>query len=153
MSDFKPERGSEEWYRQRAGVERGSEAWNQLHRTNSVDDRKWYAKKRFFIPAGVLALLVFRIGSTPPSDNASAAADWSPSVSSAGLDTADRSMDFEKCNRQIRVMADKLGTTPTNITDNSAMRVVRFPATDGSVVVTCDAIDEKMIVVQSPHSG
>lgn len=153
MSGFEPEQGSTEWHRQRANIERGSEAWEQLYGIDNPAERKWFTKKRFIIPAGVLGLLIFRIGTIPHQTSPATATNGNRPVSSAGLDSAEQPMSFGECNRHIRAMADEFGTTPSNIVDSSAMRVVRFPATDGSVLVTCDAIDEKMIVVNSPHGS
>lgn len=101
----------------------------------------------------MLVLLIYRIGTQPRQAGASTDTSWDRSVSSAGLDTAERPMGFEECNRQIRTLADQLGITPSNIVDSNAMRIVRFSTVDGSVLVTCDAIDDKMIVVKSPSSG
>lgn len=77
--------------------------------------------------------------------------DQNRSISFAGLETSEQPMSFEECNRTIRSSADQLGITPSNIVDSNAMRVVRFSAGDGSVVITCDAIEGKIILVKSPH--
>jgi hypothetical protein len=153
MTGPTPERGSEEWEQQRASVERGSEAWDELHGAASSGGRRWYGRKRFIIPAGAFALLFYAVINAPDNADTTSEAGWDQSVSSAGLDTADQSMSFEECNQRIRSLADELGITPSTVVDSSAMRTVRFNTADGSVLVTCDAIDEKMIVVKSPRGG
>lgn len=70
-------------------------------------------------------------------------------ATSAFARTETRSMSFENCNTLIRQMAGQFGIAPVNIVETTIMRVVRFPTTDGSVLVTCSAPDRKMIVEQS----
>lgn len=75
------------------------------------------------------------------------------SVSSDGLPTMTKSMDFQSCLRTIQSMASEFGVAPTNIVETTEVRIVRFNTSDGSVLVTCSAADRKMVAVQSPHQG
>jgi len=75
------------------------------------------------------------------------------SVSSDGLPTMTKSMDFQTCLRTIQSMASEFGVAPTNIVETTEVRMVRFNTSDGSVLVTCSAADRKMVAVQSPHQG
>jgi hypothetical protein len=153
MSGFEPERGSEAWQQHMAEqkFEPGSEAWHQSRRRTRAD-RPWYTRKRTFIPAGLVGLIILPALLSSPQRHSADETGTTYSISSAGHNTAERPMSFEDCNRQIRTMADQMGT-PADIVDSTAMRLVRFPASDGSVLVTCDAIDEKMIIVKSPAGG
>lgn len=150
MSGFQPERGSDAWEQERAEqqiFEPGSKAWHLARRRNHAS-RPWYSRKRVIIPAGFCGILLLLTMIPDHPSHGGYPTDAPPSISSAGLETAERPMGFEECNRQIRTLADDLGT-PINIVDSSAMRTVRFPAADGSVLVTCDALDAKMIIVKS----
>lgn len=75
------------------------------------------------------------------------------SVSSDGLPTMTKVMDFQTCLGAIRTMASDFGVAPVNIVETSEVRIVRFNTADGSVLVTCSAADGKMVAVQSPHQG
>lgn len=55
-----------------------------------------------------------------------------------------RSMPFEDCLATIRRTAGELGVAPINIVETDILRMVRFPTTDGSVLVTCSKPDQKM---------
>ncbi len=57
-----------------------------------------------------------------------------------------KSMSFEACLETVRQMATTLGITPTNIVETSILRMVRLPAADGSVLVTCSKPDQKMVL-------
>ena len=154
MSDFQPERGSEAWDAQMAEqgyLQPGTKAWHR-HRRDTWADRPWYVRKRFLVPAGLVASLFLLAKTSVQGPRIGNSADAATSLSSAGLDSAERPMDFDECNRQIRAFADQFGT-PDNIVDSSIMRTVRFTASDGSVLITCDAIEAKMIIVKSPNSG
>ncbi|RYF06991.1 MAG: hypothetical protein EOO77_26260 [Oxalobacteraceae bacterium] len=154
MSDFEPERGSEAWDQymaERGYAEPGSEDWHRARRKKRAS-RPWYFKKRTIIPAGLAALIVLGglIPAAPPPS--AGESDGGVSLSSTGLETADRPMSFEECNRQIHTFADQFGT-PITIVDSTYMRTVRFNASDGSILVTCAAAEEKMIIVKSPVRG
>jgi hypothetical protein len=67
------------------------------------------------------------------------------------LKSETRSMSYSACNQHILNMAQQLGA-PVNIMEETGVsRIVRFRASDGSVLVTCSGRDRKMIVTQSPH--
>ena len=66
------------------------------------------------------------------------------------IKTETSSMSFEACLAVIAKTATKLGTAPVNIAETTAMRIVRFPGSDGSVLITCSRDDQKMVVTRSP---
>lgn len=68
----------------------------------------------------------------------------------ANMQTDTRDMDFDQCLVLMRRMSGKLGAG-TNIVETEILRIVRFPASNGSVLVTCSKPDHKLIVTQSPH--
>jgi hypothetical protein len=68
----------------------------------------------------------------------------------AAAQTTTKVMSFEACLATIQYMATKLGA-PTNIVETSILRIVRFPATDGSVLMTCSAPDQKMVLTQTDN--
>lgn len=74
-------------------------------------------------------------------------------VSSDGLPTMTKVMDFQTCLRTIQTMATDFGVAPVNIVETTDVRIVRFNTSDGSVLVTCSGPDGKMVAVQSPHQG
>lgn len=59
------------------------------------------------------------------------------------------SMSFEACNQWIAQTADQVGSAPVNVVDSRDVRVVRFQAGDGSVLVTCSRKDRKAVIVES----
>jgi len=73
------------------------------------------------------------------------------SVASAQQSTS-KSMSFEDCLKVIRNTATDLGVAPINIVETSEARIVRFPTSDGSVLVTCSKPDRKMVMTISPKS-
>jgi len=60
-------------------------------------------------------------------------------------------MGFYDCKNRIIFMKAKFGIAPEIIADTSDVKMVRFPTSDGSVIVTCSRPDEKMAVTQSPY--
>ena len=58
-------------------------------------------------------------------------------------------MPFEQCLAEIARIATKFGMAPTNIVETTALRMVRFPTSDGSVLVTCSRDDSKMVLTKS----
>lgn len=75
------------------------------------------------------------------------------SVSSDGMPTVTKTMDFQVCLQAVQTMATDLGVAPINIVETTALRIVRFNTSDGSVLVTCSREDNKLVMVQSPHQG
>ena len=55
-------------------------------------------------------------------------------------------MSFEQCLTMIRQVSGQRGVAPVNIVETNAVRMVRFPTADGSVLVTCSRPDRKMVV-------
>ena len=73
------------------------------------------------------------------------------SAATAGLadTTKTTNTSFEKCLALIQAAATNTGVAPVNIVETSILRMVRFPAADGSLLITCSKPDAKMIVQQS----
>ena len=67
----------------------------------------------------------------------------------SALETQTRSMSYEQCLATIRQVSSELGVAPINIVETNIMRMVRFPTEDGSVLITCSAPDQKMVVTKS----
>jgi len=65
--------------------------------------------------------------------------------------TQTSSISFEQCVATIQATATKLGTVPVNIVETSILRIVRFSAADGSMLITCSKPDRKMIVQLSAN--
>lgn len=65
------------------------------------------------------------------------------------LETQTQSMSFEDCLATIRRVSGQFATAPINIVETDILRVVRFPTTDGSVLVSCSRPDRKLIVTKS----
>lgn len=74
------------------------------------------------------------------------------SISSDGLPTHTRTMDFELCLKSITAQAEQFGA-PINLVETSDVRMVRFNTSDGSVLLTCSRPDRKQVIVISPHQG
>ena len=60
-----------------------------------------------------------------------------------------KSMSFEECLQVIQRTATQLEVAPINIVETNDMRMVRFPTSDGSVLVTCSRPDRKMVMTIS----
>lgn len=65
--------------------------------------------------------------------------------------TESRTMRFDLCLELIRNTATRLGVAPVNIVETSILRMVRFPTIDGSVLVTCSAPDEKVLIQETAN--
>lgn len=63
-----------------------------------------------------------------------------------------RPMSFEACLATIRGYASETKVAPVAIVETSDLRIVRFPAADGSVLVTCSRPDGRMVLTKSPRS-
>lgn len=92
-------------------------------------------------------------GSSSTKTTAPATGEAVTGMSSDGLPTMTKSMDFQTCLRTIQSMASEFGVAPVNIVETTEVRIVRFNTSDGSVLVTCSAADRKLVAVQSPHQG
>jgi len=60
-----------------------------------------------------------------------------------------QSMDFDACVGVIESAATQLGLAYADIADTDTLRVVRFPVSDGSVLVTCSRFDDTMVVTKT----
>jgi hypothetical protein len=58
-------------------------------------------------------------------------------ASALELGTNEEVMPFRRCLSVIQKTARDAGTAPVNIAETRAMRMVRFPIVDGSIVITC----------------
>ena len=63
-----------------------------------------------------------------------------------------REMSFEECLKTIRNASSQLGVAPVNIVETDVLRMVRFWVDDGSIIVTCSALDRKMVITKSDQS-
>ena len=66
--------------------------------------------------------------------------------SAFGQESTSEPMSFEKCVLSIQMLATQLGIAPINIVETTQMRMVRFPTSDGSVLVTCSKPDQKRVI-------
>jgi hypothetical protein len=71
----------------------------------------------------------------------------------AKVESSSRPMQFEACLANLRSVAGSLGVAPINIVETNAVRMVRFPTADGSVIVTCSRPDQKMVITKSDKRG
>lgn len=55
----------------------------------------------------------------------------------ASAETIKKTMGFDQCLATIRSVATQSGVAPVNIVETDGIRVVRIPAPDGSLLVTC----------------
>lgn len=60
-----------------------------------------------------------------------------------------KSMSFDACIALIQHTSTKLGIAPVNIVETSILRIVRFPAEGGSVLLTCSGPDNKAIIQET----
>lgn len=58
-------------------------------------------------------------------------------------------MDFADCLRSIRRTSEELGVAPINIVETDSVRIVRYNAVNGSVLITCSREDARMVVTVS----
>lgn len=71
-----------------------------------------------------------------------------PVMADVGQTTV-RQVSFEACVETIRQMGQTLGAAPTNIVETRDTRIVRLPAADGSVLVTCSRANGTMALTPS----
>ena len=71
----------------------------------------------------------------------------------AQVKTETTPMSFEACLATIRAVSSDLGVAPVNIVETRDVRMVRFPTSNGSVLVTCSRPDGKMAITHSPKGG
>ena len=65
-------------------------------------------------------------------------------------ETETRSMPFGQCLSLIQASAANLGAAPVHLVDTDTMRMVRFLFSDGSVLITCSAVNNTLAVTLSP---
>lgn len=70
---------------------------------------------------------------------------------SAAATSQTKTMSFEECLATIRAVSAQLGVAPINIVETQILRMVRFPTSDGSVLVTCSKPDRKMVLTKSTN--
>ena len=128
-----------------ASCSRADEAVESEPTTNNMTGPDWSD------PAVVMEATNSTVIGKAIPDTSKTSSKPSSGVSSNGMPTTTRTMNFDTCVRQIQAYAGSIGVAPINIVETSDVRIVRFPATDGSVLLTCSRPDRKMILVQSPH--
>ncbi len=69
------------------------------------------------------------------------------------VESVSRPLQFEACLELIRRTAQVIGVAPINIVETTAVRMVRFNTSDGSVLITCSRPDQKVVITRSPHRG
>jgi hypothetical protein len=77
------------------------------------------------------------------------ASDRTSSPGSVGTDGQSVAMSFEDCLSRIREFAGRYGGAPINVVETNDVRIVRFAASDGSVLISCSRPDRKMVVTIS----
>lgn len=85
-------------------------------------------------------------------NSGSATAGMSCNITRSGMESCTKTVGFDECLDTIRRTAEELGVAPDNIVETPGARVVRFPASDGSVLVTCSP-DGQIAFTRSPYSG
>jgi hypothetical protein len=60
------------------------------------------------------------------------------------------SMPFSECLSIIAEVAQEMDAAPVDLVDTSDIRTVRFDADDGTVTVTCNRRDNRMLLARSP---
>ena len=63
------------------------------------------------------------------------------------------SMDYDLCLKAISLTAANVGVAPINIVETNIVRIVRFPTTEGSIMMTCSRPDQRLVVTTSPNRG
>ena len=87
----------------------------------------------------------------PEAPVASAPVQSPPTIESVGIESAVRPLAFDACLALIVRTAEDLGVAPVNIVETSIVRMVRFPVTDGSVMITCSKLDQNVVITRSPN--
>lgn len=75
-----------------------------------------------------------------------------PAVATAAAESTSTSMSFEKCQAVQANTIAQLGVPPddiVHIVNTSAMTMTRLYTADGSVIITCSAPDNKMVITKS----
>lgn len=75
-----------------------------------------------------------------------------PAFASAAAESSSVSMSFEKCQAAQANTIAQLNVPPSDIVhivNTSAMTMTRVYVADGSVIITCSAPDNKMVITKS----
>jgi len=72
-------------------------------------------------------------------------------VGSGEAASASEEVDFDECIGRIERLSEQSDTAPINIVETSVLRIARFPADDGSVLISCSRPDRKMVITKSPY--
>lgn len=67
----------------------------------------------------------------------------------SGPESRSMYMSYDKCLLLISRTATQLGVAPINIAETNDLRMVRFVASDGTVLVTCSRLDGKAVITKS----
>ena len=73
-----------------------------------------------------------------------------PLPTDRGLVSRSRSMSFQNCLTLIDRTAAELGVTPVEIASTSSVKMVKWFTVNGDVLITCSALDDKMVYTFSP---
>lgn len=85
---------------------------------------------------------------------AEAGRSYVPRPATTTLPTTTRSMSFAACQQHLQQTVRRMGVRPwdvVHIVDTDVMTMTRVCTTDGSVLIMCSRLDEKMAVTKSPH--
>lgn len=69
---------------------------------------------------------------------------------SNGLKTMSEALSFEDCVQRIQAISQEVKAAPTNIVETTELRMVKYYAVDGEILVTCSRPDHKMLVTITP---
>ena len=72
-----------------------------------------------------------------------------PAIATAAAESTSTSMSFEKCQAVQASTIAQLNVPPKDIVNTSTMTVTKLYVEDGSVIVTCSAPDQKMVITKS----
>lgn len=119
---------------------------------------KLVASTREAVPAGAAAASSEADSETAPPEAAPAPDETEQDTDeplrlvgdATDIESSSRSMGFEDCLSTIAQVSTDLWIAPNNIVETSGMRVVRFNTTEGSVLVSCSALTDKMVLTKSP---
>lgn len=85
---------------------------------------------------------------------AEAGGSYGPRPATTTLPTAIRSMSFAACQQHLRQTVRTMGVRPwdvVRIIDTDGYSVTRACTSDGTVLITCNGPDRKMVATKSPY--
>jgi hypothetical protein len=65
-----------------------------------------------------------------------------------GEQTRREIMDFSQCLALIDEVAEELGSNPTSLLRTRDVRIIRIDAPDGAVILTCNRVDNTMVLAR-----